>query len=549
VSRLRERLAESFGAWRNVYRNPGLRRLEFAWMGSIIGSWAYFVALAVFAYDAGGASAVGLVGLIRWLPAAFASPFAAVLGDRYPRVPVMLGSDVLRSAGLGGMAVCAATESPVEIVYALASLVAVVTTAFQPAQAALLPALARTPDELTAANVSSSTIESLGFCVGPALGGVLLTVSTTWVVFTVTSATFLWSALQLVPLLSTVEPPLRQRERPPFRQEASAGFRAIARDHRLRLVVGLFSAQTLVHGAFTVLIVVSALQLLDLGEGGVGYLNAAVGIGGLVGSLISLGLVGQRRLATTFGIAIAGAGGPLLLVGAWPGTAVTLIVFAVIGASIIVGDVSGYTLLQRSTPNEVLARVFGVLHSLFYGTVAVGAILAPVLIHAIGVRWSLVAIGAVLPLLSALTHTRLVSLDAAPAHPRELDLLRGVPIFAPLSTATLEGLASRLVPVRAAAGESIVRRGETGDRFYLVSAGEVEILVDSGPPRAEGPGSYFGEIALLRDVARTATVSARTDVELYALERDDFLAAVTGHSGSAEAADAVIGSRLGVAAV
>jgi MFS family permease len=549
VSRLRERLAESFGAWRDVYSNPGLRRLEFAWMGSIIGSWAYFVALAVFAYDAGGASAVGLVGLIRWLPAAFASPFTAVLGDRYPRVPVMLGSDLVRSAGLGGMAVCAATESPVEIVYALASLVAVVTTAFQPAQAALLPALARTPDELTAANVSSSTIESLGFCVGPALGGVLLTVSTTWVVFTVTGATFLWSALQLVPLLSTVEPPLRQRERPPFRQEASAGFRAIARDHRLRLVVGLFSAQTLVHGAFTVLIVVSALQLLDLGEGGVGYLNAAVGIGGLVGGFISLGLVGQRRLATTFGIAIAGAGGPLLLVAAWPGTAMTLIVFAVIGASIIVGDVSGYTFLQRSTPNEVLARVFGVLHSLFYGTVAVGAILAPVLIHAIGVRWSLVAIGAVLPLLSALTHTRLVSLDAAPAHPRELELLRGIPIFAPLSTPTLEGLASRLVPVHAAAGESIVRRGETGDRFYLVGAGEVEIVLDSGPARTEGPGSYFGEIALLRDVPRTATVSARTDVELYALERDDFLGAVTGHSASAQAADAVVGSRLGVAAV
>jgi MFS family permease len=546
---VRERLTESFGALRDVYRNRSLRRLQLAWMGSIIGSWAYFVALAVFAYEAGGASAVGLVGLIRWLPAAVASPLAAVLGDRYPRVPVMLSSDLVRSAALGGMAICAATDAPVGIVYALASLVAVVTTAFQPAQAALLPALARTPEELTAANVSSSTIESLGFCVGPALGGVLLSVSNTWVVFTVTSATFLWSALQLVPLLSASEPPLRQRERRPFGEEASAGFRAIGRDHRLRLVVGLFSAQTLVDGAFTVLIVVSALKLLDLGEGGVGYLNAAVGVGGLVGGFISLTLVGQRRLATTFGIAVAGAGGPLLLVGAWPGTAVTLIVFAVIGASIIVGDVSGYTLLQRSTPNEVLARVFGVLHSLFYGTVAIGAILAPVLIHAIGVRWSLVAIGAVLPVLSALTRTRLVALDAAPARTRELELLRGIPIFAPLSAPALESLASRLVPVRAAAGEAIVRRGETGDRFYLVGEGEIEIALDSGIPRAEGPGSYFGEIALLRDVPRTATVSARTDVELYALERDDFLAAVTGHSGSAEAAEMVIGSRLGIAAV
>jgi hypothetical protein len=332
-------------------------------------------------------------------------------------------------------------------------------------------------------------------------------------------------------------------------EQATAGFRAIGRDPRLRLVVGLFSAQTLVNGAFNVLVAVSALELLRIGAGGVGYLNAAVGVGGLLGGFVSLALVGRRRLASTFGIAIAGAGGPLLLVGAWPHTAVALAVFAAIGLSIIVGDVSGYTLLQRSTPGDVLARVFGVLHSLIYATVALGAILAPVLIHAIGVRWSLVTVGALLPFLSLLARASLSDLDAAPMHARELELLRGIPIFAPLPTPALERLSSRLVPVHARAGERIVRQGESGDRFYVVGAGEIEIAVDSGPPRVEGPGSYFGEIALLRDVPRTATVSARTDVELYALERDDFLAAVTGHSGSAEAAELVIGSRLGVAAV
>ena len=155
---------------REVYRNPALRRLQFAWAGSIIGSWAYAIALVVYAYRHGGASAVGLVGLIRWLPAAVAAPFAAILGDRYPRVPVMLGSDLIRAAGLAGMAACVLTHGPVELVYALAAAVAVTTTAFQPAQAAILPSLARTPEELTAANVSSSTIESLGFCVGPRSG-------------------------------------------------------------------------------------------------------------------------------------------------------------------------------------------------------------------------------------------------------------------------------------------------------------------------------------------------------------------------------------------
>src|SRR3954451_24697818 len=195
---------------REVYRNRSLRRLQLAWAGSIIGTWAYSVAIVVYAYHQGGASAVGLVGLIRWLPAAFVSPFTAVLGDRYPRVPVMLGADLVRAAALAAMAVCVLGDAPAGIVYVLAAGVGVVSTAFQPAQAALLPALARTPEELTAANVSSSTLESLGFCAGPALGGLLLAVSTTWVVFLATAGTFLWSAFQLSFLLRTDEPPLQQ---------------------------------------------------------------------------------------------------------------------------------------------------------------------------------------------------------------------------------------------------------------------------------------------------------------------------------------------------
>ncbi len=548
MDRLREHVRESLRALRDVFHNKALRRLELGWAGSIIGSWAYAVALAVYAFRHGGASAVGFVALIRWLPAAAASPLASVLGDRYPRVHVMLLTDLLRAAALATMAVGVLTHSPVALVYALASVVAVITTAFQPAQAALLPSLARTPRELTAANVSSSTIESLGFCVGPALGGVLLAVTNVWVVFAVTAGLFLWSALMLVLLLGVPEPPLTH-ERPRLLDELTAGFRAIGRDPHLRLVVGLFGAQTLVNGAFGVLVTISALRLLDLGPSGVGYLNAAVGVGGIIGGVLSLALVGHRRLATTFGIAIAFTGAPLLFIGAFPSTAMTLVVFALIGLAIIVGDVAGFTLLQRGTPSDVLARVFGVLHSLFYATVAVGAVLAPPLIHAVGVRWALVIVGVVLPVLCALTTASLARLDAAPPRPRELELLRGIPIFSPLSPPVLEQLATRLTPVHAEAGEDIVRRGDHGDRFYVVSSGEIEIVLDGETPRRESSGAYFGEIALLRDVPRTATVRAATDVELFALDRDDFLPAVTGHAGSAEAAEAVIGSRLGISTV
>ncbi len=534
---------------REVYRNRSLRRLQLAWAGSIIGTWAYSVALVVFAYHAGGASAVGLVNLIRWLPAAFASPLTSVLGDRYPRVAVMLATDATRAAALGGMTACVLLDAPVGAVYALAAAVGVISTAFQPAQAALLPALAETPEELTAANVSSSTIEALGYCAGPALGGVLLAVSSTWVVFAVTAGTFVWSALQLTGLLRSDEPPLRTEHRS-LAHEAVLGFRTIARDRRLQLVIGLYSAQTLVVGAMSVLLAVSALELLKLGSGGVGYLTAAVGVGGLLGSVLSLMLVGQHRLAGTFGLAVAGVGAPMVFIAPHPATAVALVAFALIGVSNIVVDVAGCTILQRTTPAEVLARVFGVLHSLFFATFAIGAIVAPRLIDVMGVRWALVSVGAFLPVLTIATRIPLVRLDESTVdRTGEVELLEAIPIFTPLSPPVLEGLASRLETVRAAAGETIVRQGEPGDRFYVIASGEVEVSVDGRPQAAQGRGDHFGEIALLRDVPRTATVTARTDAELLALGRDDFVSAVTGHAASAEAAEAVVGARLGVSPV
>ena len=550
MNALREQLRESSTALREVYRNPALRRLQFAWAGSIVGSWASTVALIVYAYDAGGTSAVGLIGLIRWLPSAVASPIASVLGDRYRRVLVMVSADLLRAAALGGMATCVLLHAPTAVVYVLAVLVAVISTAFQPAQAALLPALARTPEELTAANVSSSTLESLGFCAGPALGGLLLAVSTTWVVFLVTAGTFLWSAFQLSGLLRTDEPPLRQEGERSLLHEAVDGFRAIAADHRLQLVIGLFSVQTLVNGAMSVLLAVCALELLHLGPGGVGYLNAAVGVGGLIGAVFSLMLVGRRRLAGPFGLAVAGTGGPMLFIAPHPTFAIAFAAFALIGLSNIVEDVAGFTLLQRTSPAAVLARVFGVLHSLFFATVALGAILAPVLVHWLGIRWALVVTGAVLPVLTVATRVPLVRLDdEAVDRTRELDLLRSIPIFAPLSAPVLESLASQLVLVEARAGETIIEQGDQGDRFYVIASGEVGVEVDGKVQATQGPGDYFGEIALLRDVPRTATVRAKTDVELDALERDDFLGAVVGHAGSAQAAESVVGARLGVSAV
>jgi CRP-like cAMP-binding protein len=164
----------------------------------------------------------------------------------------------------------------------------------------------------------------------------------------------------------------------------------------------------------------------------------------------------------------------------------------------------------------------------------------------LGERTALVAAGALLPVLAALSWRALQRVDETARRPgHELDLLRAVPMFAPLPVATLEHLAASLTPVPVDAGEAVFRAGDSGDRFYLVADGEVEISLDGRAPEPLGSGGWFGEIALLRDVPRTATVTARTDSHLLALDREEFVAAVTGHPESAEAADAVIGARLG----
>ena len=229
----------------------------------------------------------------------------------------------------------------------------------------------------------------------------------------------------------------------------------------------------------------------------------------------------------------------------WPEQAAVLVLLAVVGAGNTLVDVAGLTLLQRAVPDDVLARVFGVLESLVLATVALGAVLAPIVIGELGVRAALVATGAFLPMLTLVTWSRLRSIDAsAPFAAEELAALQSVPIFTALPPQKLEALASQLERVAIPAGEAIFRQGGVGDRFYVVAEGEVDITVDGALATTEGPGGYFGEIALLRDVPRTGTATARTDAALWALDRAEFVAAVTGHAESAEAADAVVAARL-----
>ena len=411
-----------------------------------------------------------------------------------------------------------------------------------------MPSLARSPDELTAANVASSTIESVGAFAGPALGGVVIAVSGPGVSFAIAAGTFLWSALLLAGIRMAAA--AEAEEASPAESErvlhvVSAGARAVVSDPRARLIVALVSAQTLVAGSLLVFLPVLALELLDWGEEGFGAINAACGIGGMIGAGAAVALVGVRRLSRPLALGTVLWGVPIALVAVWDTKAGALVLLGVVGLANTIVDVSAYTLLQRVVPDAVLARVFGILESLIYGTHALGGVLAAVLVEAFGLRAALVAAGLFLPVCVVLAWSRLARLDSDVDVPeRALALLRGVPFLAVLPAAALEALARRALAVTVPAGEAVFGQGDHGDRFYAIAEGEAGVTIDGEELPAFSAGDWFGEIALLRDVPRTATITARTDLDLLALERDDFIAAVTGHAPTAEAAGAVVGARL-----
>ncbi len=537
------RWSQAVSALPALARNENLRRVELAWGASIAAEWTHFVALGVFAYTTGGASAVGIAGLVRMLPAAFVAPFAAALGDRFRRERFLVAVSLAGAAALGGSAAAYFFSRSELIVFALAGVVGVTSTLFRPALQATLPSLATTPEELIAANGATSTLESLGTLLGPLVAGVLVSVANVGVVFLVASAALLVAAAQLRGVLVEGRIHVIASARMPRPRELLAGgFRAVVSEPTTRLLVFLTTAQSFIRGCLNVLIVVGVFQLFGASAGAVGYLTAAVGVGGLVGAFGALLLKG-RRLAVPFGVSLVFWGLPIILVAAWPSVPAGIFLLAVVGAANSVEDVAVFTLFQRIVPDHVLTRVLGIVWGLAMGAIAIGSVAATGIVALVGSRAAFVVVGAILPLATLIVWRQLVRIDREMLPPAdELAIVDGVPMFAPLSIAAKEHMAARLVEVPVTAGEVVIRTGDSGDRFYMVADGALEVT--NGVHAEAHRGDFFGELALLRDIPRTATVIATTRSRLYALEREDFLAAVTGHSAVRSAGEAVVEQRL-----
>jgi MFS family permease len=534
------RPAQAAAALHAAMRNPGIRRVELAWGASIAAEWAHFVALGVFAYEAGGTTAVGIAGLVRMLPAALVAPLASTLGDRFRRERFLLWTAAVGAAALGASALVFFTVRSEALIFALAAVVGVSSTLFRPALQAILPSLARSPRELIAANGATSTIESLGTLVGPLLAGVLISFGDPGIVFAAAGGVLAVGALLLATL--HVEGVIQETAaRADTRELLLGGFEAVRRGPA-RLILVLMATQAFVRGCLNVLIVVAVFRVLDAGDGAVGYLTAALGLGGLIGAFGAMTLK-SRRLAAAMGVALIFWGLPIALLAPRPYLPAAVLLLAVIGAANSVEDVAGFTLLQRIVPDVALSRALGLVWGAAMGAVGLGSIVAPAVVALVGPRTAFAVVGAILPVVTLLSWRGLQAIDRKVAAPTtELDVVSEVPLFEPLSLVAKEHLASKLTRLHVEPGEVIVRAGETGDRFYIVGEGELEIT-DGARGSCHG-GDFFGEIALLRDVPRTATVRATSPSELYALDRDDFLAAVT-HSAVRAAGEAVAEERLG----
>ena len=562
-----EALRETGSSLGMVFRNPALRNLNLAFAGSAIGDWAYATAMAVWVYSVGGLTAVGVWGTIRLIIMTLVTPFASVLVDRYSRKSIMVSTDLLRGAVVLVCAFLILADAPVWTVFVLATLTSVFAAPFRPAVAALLPHLVERPEELTAANGTSSTIDSLSFFIGPAIGGLLLTVTTVPVVMFINVATFVWSAalvaiikvphpatepgIEVPPTVAVdargdtmVEPVVdAEEEKETFFQESSAGFKTIWNNSDLRLISLVYCAQTIVAGASVVFGIAMAVEMTSFGPNGVGYLDSMFGVGAIIGGLVALGRASKKKVATDFGWGVILWAIPLLLAAIFPQAWAALLAVAIMGFGNPLVDVNAVTIVQRLGDDKVMGRIFGALETGLIAAMALGSVLMPVLLHFFGLQWALAILAIGISAIVLPFMRRLGRMNSTLREPEGLRLLRALPLFAPLEPKSLELVAQQLRRIEVAAGDTVITEGQPGDQFYVVESGSLTASFHGEVLSQQGPGDPFGEIALLRDVPRTATVVADEPTVLYSLDRDAFLAAVTGNSEVSGQADDLIARR------
>jgi MFS family permease len=537
------------GAVQAVLRNPGILRIELAWACLTAGDLAFLVALSLVAFATGGPVALGLLGVSRTAPAIVVGPIAGFLVSRSHPARLLRIVHVVRCAAGLALTAWIAMGWPFGGMLLLVVVAGVIGALIRPLTLASIPSFARQPGELVAANVVMSMGEGIGAFLGPLVAGLVVAVSGPPAAAAVASGALVIGAVGVVGLRmrGDVAAEVAAQEASVDKEELAgagqslraalvAGPAALRRLPGAAAVIADFNAQFLVRALMTTLTVIASFELLGLGEAGVGLLGAAFGLGGLVGALGGVELASRRRLGPTFAVALSLWGLPYAVVGGAPIVPVAIAAFLVSGAANGILDVAGFTLIQRGVPTASRVPVLGLLESTLGLSGAVGGLLAPLLVAAFGTAGALGIAGAILPILAVASWPLIIRVDEEAQIPeKELRLLRGIPLFAPLPMTALERVAGALQPTFRDTNETIFREGDPGDRYVIIADGQVEVTQMGRPINRLGAGEGIGEIALLQSVPRTATVTALEPTNGYELRAADFLAAIAGPSSMAAA--------------
>jgi hypothetical protein len=526
-----------------VARNHALSRLLLAYAVMIVAEFGQWLALIVYAYVRGGVTAAGLVVILQLVPSLLLGPVISAHLSR-------MGAGRLLQAAYGAatvtLACCGAAilaGAPVVVVYGAAMAFSLALSVSRPLHHVLMPLVVRHPDELTAANVATSWSEGIGTLAGPALAGLLIGVDGSGL-----ACAALAGLCLVTPLLARVQP--LRAEATDSQQDVGvladllAAARVIISRPNTRALIAFPAGAAAIEGAIDLLVVVLAVQILSVGPGAAGYLSAAFGAGGLLGGAAAALLVGRRLAVPLAAAALTGAVvlGALALVST---VLVAVMLLVVVGASRSVQSVAAQTLLQRSTPLDVIVCAFALIESIRDLGLVFGALVVPLLIELGGAKTAFVGIACLAPIAVLAAGRRIRRIDEEASIPVvEMGLLRNTEIFSALPGASLETLARKARYETFDPGTAIVTEGEAGDSYYAITNGEVAVTKAGRELMPMDSGQGFGEIALLYPVSRTATVVATRETTLLSIGRDAFLTAMRAHPSVSAAAETIAQDRL-----
>jgi MFS family permease len=535
-------------AFRQVFASADLRRMLVSTAVTYVAQWAWLAMLSVLAYERGGGAALAAIFVLRLVPGAVLNPVLSAMTGRHRRERVLVVLILVVAAVYAVAAVVTALEAPLALTFVLVSVEGLASTVLKPTRNAILPWLSVSPRDLAAANSVTALCEVGSVLVGPVFAGLVLRYGHPAAGLAALALLLVVNVALNDARLGGATPRDTSRARPrEALRSVLGGLTAVARDRHLTVVLGLLTLSSATLGGLNVLLTAASISLLGMGRSGPPTFMAAIGLGGLIGGVAALAALGRRRLAHVYGAGLVLMGAPVVVIGLYPavGSAVLLSIIGGVGYAAAIA--AGTTFVHRLASHERLGSVLVMKSSLHAISSALGAAVAPPLIEALGERATLGLIGAALPVATALLGRRLGEADrAAVTLDHELAVLARVAIFAPLELPIRTRLASALRRAEIEPDATVLREGDPGEDFFIVGQGRFEVTIDEVPVRELGVGDHFGEIALLRNVPRSATVKALERGLLWRLGRDDFLEALTGNPAAARLAEEVTTERLRV---